>query len=96
MDEVDAQMSTWRPDSALMRLNSAPVGEWMAVPAHLLTVLRLGLRIGRLSGGAFDIGMGDAVTAWGFGPEAATNRTNPRRNDRTAAGRTSSPRHRGR
>jgi thiamine biosynthesis lipoprotein len=68
---VDAQMSTWRPTSALMRLNSAPVGEWTAVPAHLFTVLRLGLKIGDLSGGAFDIGMGDAVTAWGFGPEAA-------------------------
>ena len=35
------------------------------------TVLQLGLEIGRASGGAFDIGMGDAVTAWGFGPEAA-------------------------
>jgi thiamine biosynthesis lipoprotein len=34
-------------------------------------VLRLGLEIGRASGGAFDIGMGDAVTAWGFGPEQA-------------------------
>jgi len=73
VEGVDAQMSTWRPHSALMRLNSAPVGEWTAVPAHLLTVLRLGLKIGHLSGGAFDIGMGDAVTAWGFGPEAATN-----------------------
>ena len=71
VENVDAQMSTWRPASALMRLNSAPVGEWTAVPTHLLTVLRVGLRIGHLSGGAFDIGMGDAVTAWGFGPEAA-------------------------
>ena len=37
-------------------------------------VLRLGLEIGRASGGAFDIGVGDAVTAWGFGPEAARSR----------------------
>jgi thiamine biosynthesis lipoprotein len=36
-----------------------------------MQVLRLGLDIGRASGGAFDIGMGDAVTAWGFGPEGA-------------------------
>ena len=71
VDEVDAQMSTWKPDSDLMRLNAAPVGEWVAVPARLLEVLRLGLEIGRASDGAFDIGMGDAVTAWGFGPEAA-------------------------
>ncbi|AUM75160.1 FAD:protein FMN transferase [Paracoccus jeotgali] len=72
VDQVDAQMSTWRPASDLMRLNAAPVGAWVAVPAQLMAVLRLGLKIGRASGGAFDIGMGDAVRAWGFGPEAAT------------------------
>lgn len=84
-EEVDAQMSTWRPDSDLMRLNAAPVGYWVPVPAPLMTVLRLGLEVGRASGGAFDIGMGDAVTAWGFGPAAAdadrirTARAVPRR-----------------
>ena len=72
VDEVDAQMSTWKPDSDLMRLNAAPVGAWVAVPDGLGRVLRLGLEIGRASDGAFDIGMGDAVTAWGFGPLAAT------------------------
>ncbi|CTQ34003.1 FAD:protein FMN transferase [Jannaschia rubra] len=71
VDEVDAQMSTWKPDSDLMRLDAAPLGEWTAVPARLGQVLRLGLEIGRASGGAFDIGMGDAVTAWGFGPATA-------------------------
>ncbi len=73
VDEVDAQMSTWKPDSDLMRLNAAPVGAWVAVPDRLREVLRLGLEIGRASHGAFDIGMGDAVTAWGFGPLAATS-----------------------
>lgn len=71
VDEVDRQMSTWNAGSDLMRVNAAPVGEWVAVPAQLAAVLRLGLEIGRASGGAFDIGMGDAVMAWGFGPEAA-------------------------
>lgn len=72
VEEVDAQMSTWRADSDLMRLNAAAVGEWVAVPAALMAVLRLGLDIGHASGGAFDIGMGDAVAAWGFGPAAAS------------------------
>lgn len=71
VEEVDGQMSTWNAGSDLMRLNAAPVGEWIALPARLAEVLRLGLKIGRISGGAFDIGMGDAVTAWGFGPEVA-------------------------
>ncbi|MFB9148844.1 FAD:protein FMN transferase [Roseovarius ramblicola] len=72
VNDVDDQMSTWKPDSDLMRINAAPVGQWVAVPEHLRYVLRLGLGIGRASGGAFDIGMGDAVTAWGFGPGDAT------------------------
>ncbi|WP_440997497.1 FAD:protein FMN transferase [Arhodomonas sp. SL1] len=71
VDEVDGQMSTWKPDSDLMRLNDAPVHERTAVPGRLREVLALGLEVGRASGGAFDIGMGDAVAAWGFGPTEA-------------------------
>lgn len=71
VDEVDMQMSTWKHDSDLMRLNAVPVGQWVAVPPRLREVLGLGLEIGRRSGGAFDIGMGDAVLAWGFGRDAA-------------------------
>ncbi len=71
VDEVDAQMSTWRADSDLMRLNAADTDAWVTVPDRLRQVLARGLEIGRASGGAFDIGMGDAVTAWGFGPEDA-------------------------
>lgn len=71
LDEVEEEMSTWRPDSALMRLNRAPVGAWVALPPGLARVLALALRIGRASDGAFDIAMGDAVRAWGFGPDAA-------------------------
>lgn len=70
VDEIDAQMSCWNKASELMRFNAAPPGVWVELPAHLMTVLRLGLEIGHASNGAFDIGMGDAVTAWGFGPQA--------------------------
>ena len=53
VDEVDAQMSTWKPGSDLMRLNAAPTSQWIDVPAHLMTVLKLALDIGRASGGGF-------------------------------------------
>ncbi len=73
---VDAQMSPWKPDSALVRLNHAPTGTWVDVPAEMLEVLACALDIGRLSQGAFDIGVGALVDAWGFGaartaPDAA-------------------------
>ncbi|OYX40848.1 MAG: thiamine biosynthesis protein ApbE [Rhodobacterales bacterium 32-67-9] len=71
VDVVDAQMSIWKPGSDVMRLNAAPVGEWRDIPPDLARVLELGLAIGRASGGAFDVGMGDAVSGWGFGPAAA-------------------------
>jgi FAD:protein FMN transferase len=67
VDMVDAQMSTWKPESDLMRLNRSPVGAWVDVPELLLVVLETALEVGRLSGGAFDIGVGEVVSAWGFG-----------------------------
>jgi thiamine biosynthesis lipoprotein len=77
VDRVDRQMSTWKPDSDLNRLNAAPVGDWIAIPRELATVLAASLRIGRTSNGCFDIGVGDLVAAWGFGcagPEPDANR----------------------
>lgn len=71
VDRVDVQMSNWKPDSDLMRLNGADLGAWVELPAGLMAVLRSALAVGRASGGAFDIGAGDAVAAWGFGPAAA-------------------------
>lgn len=67
VDRVDRQMSTWKPESDLNRLNAAPVGDWIMIPRELTTVLAASLRIGRASNGAFDIGVGDLVAAWGFG-----------------------------
>jgi thiamine biosynthesis lipoprotein len=68
VDQVDQQMSTWKPDSDLNRLNAAPAHQWHAVPAELLTVLDAAVRVGIESRGAFDIGVGELVNAWGFGP----------------------------
>jgi FAD:protein FMN transferase len=67
VDAVDEQMSTWKPNSDLNRLNAAPVGIWVEIPRELTTVLEAALAIGRASEGAFDIGVGDLVMAWGFG-----------------------------
>jgi len=74
VDEVDAQMSTFEPRSDLMRLEAAPLHAFVPVPDRLMTVLALALDIGRASNGAFDIGIGDAVRAWGFGPQPADGR----------------------
>jgi thiamine biosynthesis lipoprotein len=64
------QMSNWETDSAISCFNRAPVGEWMSIPADMLTVLRAGLDMARLSNGAFDPAIGRMVDHWGFGPAA--------------------------
>jgi thiamine biosynthesis lipoprotein len=69
VDKVDRQMSTWKPDSDLSRLNASPVQQWVEVPEELVSVLVASLRICRQSSGAFDIGVGALVNAWGFGPD---------------------------
>ena len=67
---VDAQMSPWKPDSDLMRLNRTEPGQWVALPAAILEVLARALDIGALSGGAYDAAVGGLVDAWGFGAKA--------------------------
>lgn len=68
VDKVDQQMSTWKQTSDLSRLNAAATGAWISVPEELFLVLETGVRIGQQSMGAFDIGVGELVHAWGFGP----------------------------
>lgn len=72
VDRVDRQMSTWKADSDLNRLNAADVGTWVSVPHELELVLDSAVEIGRRSQGLFDIGVGDAVNAWGFGAAATS------------------------
>ena len=79
VEQVDRQMSPWKPDSDLNRLNQAPPDHWVALPAQILQVLTRALDISRLSSGAFDPAVGALVDAWGFGavrdrPDAAAIR----------------------
>jgi thiamine biosynthesis lipoprotein len=70
VDQVDQQMSPWKPDSDLMRVNRAPVDAWVEVPAELMEVLVCALEVNRQSAGAFDPCVGGLVNAWGFGAQS--------------------------
>lgn len=80
VQRVDVQMSPWLPGSDLNRLNHAPVGAWVTLPAEILEVLVCALDVCRLSACAFDPAAGALVDAWGFGavrdaPDAEAIRT---------------------
>lgn len=68
VNAVDEQMSNWKADSDLSRLNRAAMGQWVPVSANLAALLVRAIEIGRDTGNAFNIGVGDLVDAWGFGP----------------------------
>lgn len=67
VEQVDRQMSPWKPDSDLMRLNRTLPGQWVGLPGEIMAVLARALDIARLSHGAFDPAVGALVDAWGFG-----------------------------
>jgi thiamine biosynthesis lipoprotein len=68
VDRVVAQMSTYEPDSDLVRFNRAPPGTWQTLPPEFFTVLRSALARARDTGGAYDPTVGPLVDLWGFGP----------------------------
>lgn len=65
---VDRDMSTYRADSSLSRVNRAPGGIWSLVPGSLVDVVTLALSVSESSHGAFDVTAGPLVNLWGFGP----------------------------
>lgn len=67
LDTVDRQMSPYRADSDITRVNHAAAGA-CAVPDELRTVTAAALEIAAASDGAFDPTVGPLVSRWGFGP----------------------------
>ena len=63
---LEAELSEWRSDSDIGRVNAAP-GEWITVGADALEVLRKGLWAGDLSDGRFDITFQSLSQVWKFG-----------------------------
>lgn len=75
--DVVNRMSHYEPGSELSRLNRHPVGEPFAVSAPTLGVLDTALQVRAASGGAFDVTIGRAIDAWGFGPSDQPRRVLP-------------------
>nr|WP_227731853.1 FAD:protein FMN transferase [Yersinia proxima] len=74
LEQVNDQMSTYRPNSELSRFNkSQQVNTPFAVSAATAKVVREAIRINRLTDGALDVTVGPLVNLWGFGPEGRPN-----------------------
>lgn len=75
LDQLDAQMSHWAPDSDLGVYNRRAANSWQPVPEPFFEVLSAALRVATESGGACDPTLGALVNLWGFGP--TQKRTTP-------------------
>ncbi len=66
---VNAEISTYDPQSELSRLNANPSTDWIEVSPNLYAAIAEGQRLAALTEGTFDITVGPLVNLWGFGPE---------------------------
>ena len=64
IDRLDREMSNYKPDSELSRLNSTAHFRAESVSKDLYQVVQQSLRYSELSGGAFDISVGPLANRW--------------------------------
>lgn len=72
LDRVEAQMSPWRQDSALVRFNRAQASTVHELPVEFAETLAAALEIARETQGAYDPTLGRLTDLWGFGPAPFT------------------------
>jgi FAD:protein FMN transferase len=67
LEQVNASMSTFHPESELSRFNRHLSTEPFEVSPELAGVIHMALAVSQASDGAFDITVGPLVEGWGFG-----------------------------
>ncbi|WP_237485553.1 FAD:protein FMN transferase [Vibrio hippocampi] len=70
LEQVNAQMSTYRQDSELSRFNRYYGTEPFPVSKQTAIVVKEAIRLNQVTKGALDVTVGPLVNLWGFGPEA--------------------------
>lgn len=76
LSDIDAAISTYRDDSALVRFNAAEPG-CMDMPAIALQLAEHARQLARTSEGAFDVTLLPVLQAWGFGHGKKTQSPEP-------------------
>lgn len=70
LERVNAQMSTYDPNSELSQFNQLESTSPVVISRDLERVVSRALEIARITDGALDITVGPLVNLWGFGPNA--------------------------
>lgn len=64
IDALEAQLSVYRPDSEISRINATAAGEWVPVESRLFELLLLARRINQETAGGYDITTGPLIALW--------------------------------
>ena len=64
--EIDAQLSNYREDSEISRLNRLETGDWLPVSREISGLLVIASRVYELSGGCYDLTVKPLFDLWGF------------------------------
>ncbi len=68
LDEINARMSNWDPDSDVSVFNRSPAGCYEVSPLTI-EVAKVSQELSRLTDGLFDATLGPLIQLWGFGSE---------------------------
>ncbi len=66
IDRVEAQLTVYRDDSEVSRLNQRAIHESVCITSELFGLITLSKQLAEETGGAFDITVGALIKAWGF------------------------------
>lgn len=67
LDNANGVLSTYQPDTELMRLNGAPLNTWIKLSPMLFDAVSKALQVSQATAGRYDITVGPLVNLWGFG-----------------------------
>jgi thiamine biosynthesis lipoprotein len=74
LEQINDQMSTYRDDSEISRLNQNEAHQWVEVSPAVLEVSQLAAQVHKMTNGAFEPTVGRLVNLWGFGPQYVPNK----------------------
>ncbi len=69
LETVEAELSTYRPQSGLSEFNASTSTDWQPVSQLFCESVAAALEVSELTDGAFDATVGPLVDLWGFGAD---------------------------
>lgn len=74
LDKANNVLSTYQPDTELMRFNRAPIGEWQTASPMLFDAVNTAVTVSQKTQGVYDVTVAPLVNLWGFGAQAVPNK----------------------